>query len=216
MCGTGATQALNIPEVRAIELLVADDTLNSVLYAAWRGGLLEFPVPASWLAGTDLSAFGITNLALTVTGMLAPTASDCGGTGLKAHLGDLRVKMNLKLFGQPLTGDVWVSAIAGVAISQANGQISVKITGIDRVETQVDVAQEGLIGAEEAIRGLIQDNLVDGLMATLGGTELGAIPLPDIDLSGALPSLPANTHIRINPQVLYRSQGNIIVGGTLN
>ena len=216
MCGSGAAQSLVLPEASALELALADDTLNSVLFAAWRGGLLEFAVPAAWLAGTDLGAFGISDLSLTVTGMLAPTASDCGGGGLKAHIGDLRVEMSLALFGQPLTGDVWVSAVAGVEVSQANGQISVKLTGVDRVETQVDIAQEGLIGAEEAIRALIQDNLVDGLMAALGGTELGAIPLPDIDLSGALPSLPPNTRIRINPQTLYRQHGTTIVGGTLN
>ena len=215
-CNSGAAQLLTIPEQRAIELLVADDTLNSLLYAAWRGGLLEFTVPASWLSGTDLSGYGITGLQLAVTGMLAPTASDCSGGGLKAEIGDLRVKVSLNFAGQPLNADVWVSAIIGINLALVDGQISLTLNTINRVETEVDVTQEGLIGAEDAIRNLIEANLVGGLVTQLGGTALGSIPLPDIDLSGAIPGLPPGTGIKISPQVLYRESGNTIVGGKLN
>ncbi|MFT7578844.1 MAG: hypothetical protein ACI9MR_000505, partial [Myxococcota bacterium] len=206
-----------IPENRVLELVLADDTLNQILYAAWRGGLLEFPVPDAWLQGADLSMFGITDLDLTVSGLLAPTAGDCAGPGgLKAHIGDLKIEASLSLFGTPLDVDIWVSLIADVDIAEVDGELTIAIDAIDRVETEVVVEQPDLIAAEGAIKDLIEEQLLSGLLDTIGGQELGAIPLPDIDLSGAIPGLPAGTGIRIVPQVLYRQGGNTIVGGRLN
>ncbi|MCA9514393.1 MAG: hypothetical protein KC635_05580, partial [Myxococcales bacterium] len=212
-CGSG-TQTLANPGVRDLELVLADDTLNQLLYAAWRGGLLEFPVPASWLQGASLPP-GITNLTMTVSGMLAPTASDCGGGGLKAHIGDIKVVADMRVNNQPLTAIIWASIVANVQLSQAGGEITAKITSISSAETQVDVVQEGLIAAEGALQDIIEEQVIGGLLTSLAGTELGSIPLPDIDLSGALPSLPAGTGISIVPQTLYRSGGNTVVGGRL-
>lgn len=216
MCNSGATQQITLPEQRALELVVSDDTLNSILYAAWRGGLLEFDVPPDWLAGTDLSQFGIGSLQLALSGMLAPTASDCGGGGLKAMIGDLRIQMSMNFAGQSLTADVWVAAVISINLATNAGEISMTLGDVSAIETQVDVTAEGLIGAEDAIRNLIEVQVVGGLVDQLSGTELGSIPLPDIDLSGALPGLPPGTGIKISPEVLYRSNGNLIVGGKLN
>ncbi|TNF26105.1 MAG: hypothetical protein EP329_21795 [Deltaproteobacteria bacterium] len=215
-CNAGGAQLVTVPEQHALELVVSDDTLNSLLYAAWRGGLLELDVPAEWLAGADLTQFGISGLSVSISGMLAPTASDCGGDGFQAAIGDLRIRLSMSFAGQSLNADLWVSASIGINLGVADGQLNLTLDGIANVETQVEVAEEGLIGAESALRSLIEAQIVGGLVDQLSGTELGSIPLPDIDLSGAIPGLPAGTGIRINPQVLYRDNGNMIVGGKLN
>jgi hypothetical protein len=214
-CGSGV-QTLIIPEARTLELSIADDMLNELLFAAWRGGLLEFPVPAAWLQGTDFSQFGISNLSLSISGMLAPTASDCGGFGLEAHIGDLKVNASMKLFGQPVNFVVYASAFAGLQLYLDGNQVGIRMTNVREVQTEVEVLNPDLIALEPVIAGLIEDQVIAGLIAQLGGGDLGAFPLPDIDLSGAIAGLPAGTGIRIVPENLSRQGGNTIAGGRLN
>lgn len=218
-CGSG-TQTLVIPQDRILELVLADDTLNQVLFAAWRGGLVEFPVPASWLAGVNLSEFGITELTMRVSGMLAPTASNCGRSTLGAHIGDVKITATMKLFGQSVSVVVWGSMVAGVDLHVAPGpggtnEIALQIEGVERLETEVEVLDENLIALEDVIRGLIEDRVLNDLIGQLENQDVGTIPLPNIDLSGAIAGLPPGTAIRILPEVLYRQVGNTIVGGRL-
>ncbi len=214
-CGSG-TQTLVIPELRTLELSIADDMLNQLLFAAWRGGLLEFPVPASWLQGVDLGRFGITNLTMSVSGMLAPTASDCAGNGLEAHIGDVKINASMKLFGQPVSFVVYASAFAGLELFLDGNEVALRLSGVNRAETEVEVLNSDLIALEPVIADLVKAQVIDGLVEQLGGNELGAFPLPDIDLSGAISGLPAGTGIRIVPETLYRQGGNTITGGRLN
>lgn len=214
-CG-GGTQNLVVPQARILELALADDTTNQLLFAIWRGGLLEFPVPASWLSGVDLSSYGITELSMVASGLLAPTLSDCGGRGLEAHIGDLKITANLRLFGQQVSVVIWASARAGFEFFVTGRELGVRLTAISRVETEVEVLNSNLISLESVIGDLIEEQVLGQLAGQLGGTQLGTFPLPDIDLSGAIAGLPAGTGIRITPETLTRSGGNTIVGGRLN
>jgi len=214
-CGNG-TQGLTIPMAKILELSLSDDTLNQLLFALWRGGLLEFPVPAAWLQGVDVAQYGITNLTLTLSGMLAPTASDCGGSGLDAHVGDVKISARMKLFGQNVDVVVWASIVAGLQLYLDGRDIGIRMTGIERAETEVTVVQPNLISLEPVITNLIEDQVLDGLVAALGGGQLGSFPLPDIDLSGAIAGLPAGTGITIVPETITRAGGNTIAGGRLD
>ena len=214
-CG-GGTQTLVVPEDKPLELSLADDTLNQLLFALWRGGLLEFPVPASWLQGVDLAQYGVTNLTMTVSGMLAPTASDCAGTGLDVYLGDVKVSARMKLFGQTVNVVVWASIRAGLQLYLDGRDIGIRMTGVERVETEVQVLEDDLISLEPVISQLIEDQVIDGLVASFGDGDLGSFPLPDIDLSGAISGLPAGTGITIVPETITRQLGNTIAGGRLD
>jgi hypothetical protein len=214
-CGSG-TQALTLQKTRALELSMADDTLNQVLFAVWRGGILEFNVPAAWLQGVNLAQYGIANLTMTVSGMLAPTASDCGGAGLEAHLGDIRIRAQMTLFGTPVDFDVWASAFIGVTVALSGDNIALSIDGIKRAETEVDVLNDSLISLEPVIADLIDTQVLPIAIEQLGTNgQLAAFPLPNIDLSGAIAGLPAGTGIHIVPQVIVRDNGNTIAGGRL-
>lgn len=214
-CGSG-TQALAVPGDKTLELSLADDTLNQLLFALWRGGLLEFPVPAAWLQGVNLAEYGVSNLTMVVSGMLAPTASDCAGTGLDAYLGDVKVTAQMKLFGQTVNVVVWASIRAGLQLYLDGRDIGIRMTGVERVETQVDVLEDDLINLEPVISQLIEEQVIDGLIASLGDGDLGSFPLPDIDLSGAISGLPAGTGITIVPETITRQGGNTIAGGRLD
>lgn len=214
-CGDG-TQSLAVPGNKILELSLPDDTLNQLLFALWRGGLLEFPVPSSWLSGVNLSEYGISNLSMTVSGMLAPTATDCGGTGFDAHVGDVKISASMRLFGQNVNVVIWASVRAGMQLYLDGRKIGIRLTSIERVETEVNVVQSQLIGLEPVIADLIEDEVIANLVDQLGDGDLGSFPLPDIDLSGAISGLPAGTGITIVPENIIRSGGNTIAGGRLD
>ena len=76
--------------------------------------------------------------------------------------------------------------------------------------------QSSLISLEPVIADLIEEQVLGGLVASLGDGDLGSFPLPDIDLSGAISGLPAGTGITIVPETITRSGGNTIAGGRLD
>jgi hypothetical protein len=214
-CKSGA-QGLQLPKTAAIELSVADDTLNQLLFAAWTGGLLEFTAPPSMLGKFDLTAYGVSDLALTVSGMLAPTASDCNPEGkLLLHLGDLKLTATAKVYGQPLNVTIYASVVAGLEITATSGELGIKVAGVESSNLQVDIAEEGLLALEGTLEELLKEKLVTGLIGALGGDSLASFPLPSIDLSKALPALPPGTVIAIAPTSVKRDGGNTIVSGNL-
>ena len=214
-CGAGA-QVLVVPKAAPFEISLADDTLNELLYAAWNGGLLEFPVPESMLGGVDLTQYGITNLSLDLAGMLAPTASDCNAQGeLLAHIGDLRVNAHLELFGQPMDIVIYATLTAVLELTAADGEIGVSLSEIRSLDTDVTVQQDDMVASEGVIKDLIETQLIGGLLGALGGGSLASIPLPEMDLSDAV-GLPAGSAvIAIAPQSVTRQGGNTIISGTL-
>ncbi len=214
-CGAGA-QVLVVPKAAPFELSLADDTLNELLYAAWNGGLLEFPVPASMLGGVDLTQYGITNLTLDVAGMLAPTASDCNADGeLLAHIGDLRVNAHLELFGQPMDIVIYATLTAALELTAADGQIGIRLSEIRSLDTDVTVQQDDMVASEAVVKDLIETQLIGGLLGALGGDSLASIPLPEMDLSASVGLPPGSAVIAITPQSVTRQGGNTIVSGTL-
>ncbi|MFZ4576876.1 MAG: hypothetical protein ACOYOB_00670 [Myxococcota bacterium] len=214
-CGTGI-QTLVIPRVAPLELAVADDAFNELLYASWIGGLFEFPVPASLLGNVDLGQYGISNLNMKVSAMLAPTMDDCNPAGaLKAHIGDFRVDATMDLFGQKMDVVLFATFTAGVNIVAQQGSIGVQLTKVESVDIEVNVVQDSLVASEGVIAKLVADQLIGGIVAALGQGALGSFPLPVIDLSGTMPGLPPGTGIAIDPKNVKRVQGNSIVEGTL-
>ena len=214
-CGSGV-QKVVVLQQSPLELVIADDTFNEMLYSAWNGGLLEFPVPPSMLGAVDLSSYGVTNLTLKLSAMLAPTMDDCNPTSeVIAHVGDLRVDASMQLFGQQMDVVVYTTLKAGVTISAANGAIGIALTGIKQADLQVDIAQDNLVSSEGMLEQLVKDNLLGALIGKLSGSALGSFPLPAIDLSGTMPGLPPGVGIAIDPQKLTRKDGNSVVGGVL-
>ncbi|MFT7624443.1 MAG: hypothetical protein ACI9WU_003631, partial [Myxococcota bacterium] len=199
-------QTLVITRVTPLELSLSDDLMNQMLHAAWRGGLLEFPVPDDLVGGESLEALGVTDLTMVVSGMLAPTLSDCGEGEPQVHIGDLRIDASLSLFGQPMDVVVWVSMVADFEFTAVDGDLALGLTAVDVVETEVNIVQDEMVASEGAITALIAQSLVPGLLGSLG--SLGAVPLPDLDLGGG-------QSISIAPDEVVRVQGNTIVQGEL-
>ena len=214
-CGKGV-QPLVVLKEQPLELSLADDTLNEFLFALWFGGLLEFPVGPELLKGVDLAQYGIGGLKLTTKALLAPTAADCNDKGeLLAHIGDFRVDASLDLFGQPMNVVVHASFVAGIKITVEANKLTISLTDIKSVKTDVEVQQAHLVASEAVIESLVADTLVKNLLDILGGSALGGFELPVIDLSSTVKGLPPGTGIAIDPKVLTRASGNTVIGGKL-
>ena len=214
-CGNGA-QKLWVLKKSPLELSVADDSFNELLYATWQGGLFEFPVPASLLGSVDLAGYGISELKLKVSGMLAPTMADCNAKGeLIAHVGDLRVDASLKLFGQQMDVIMYATFTAGVQVVAKDGKLGISLDKVQTAELQVDVQQDNLVSSENVLEKLVKDNLLTGLVGALGGNALGSFPIPAIDLSAAAKLPPGTAVLAINPTGVTRKEGNSVVGGNL-
>ncbi len=213
-CGN-PPQHLVIPEAYPFELVLADDTLNELFFAAWNGGLLEFPIPPDMLGGVDPGEFGIENLSLTLSGMLAPTASDCATGSLTIFIGDLRLDAHFEIGGLPVDLVVYASATMGLELTASNGEIAISITQVDGLETELDVVQDEMIGLIPLIGDGFEMLIADVLMEALNGGQLATIPLPEMDLSDAVGLPPGSAVIALDPQDVSRQAGNTIIGGDL-
>ena len=219
-CGSSA-QTMVVPRIAPLEIVFPDDTLNSILRAAWWGGLLDFPVDASLLGDVDLEGFGISNLNMDIEALLPPIASDCGAGGdLRLYVGDLLVNATLELFGQPMTLEVYVSFEAPIQLGAVGSELAITVDAIENVELEVNVIEEGLIGSESVIKDLLRTELVPALGGLLGdGEPLASFPLPEIDLSADLGLPPGTVGISIQPLATppadERQDGNTIVYGRL-
>ncbi len=203
-----ADEMLSLPKVSEVELGLADDMINQVLYGAWRGGLLEFDVPPE-LVG-DGGSFEATSF--VASGMLAPTASDCATPGeLRAHIGDLRFDAELTLFGNPMTFTAYTSMIVRLEISADGDSVSVGIPEIIEMRTELNANEDEMIAAETVVISALESGLEDTLIEALGGGGLGGITLPQIDLSAQLGLEPGTALLSLTAESAVREPGTTVI-----
>jgi hypothetical protein len=214
-CGAGG-QTLTLLRQAPLELGFSDDLLNQLLYAVWRGGWLEVEVGPELLGGMDLTGLGITDLALTLSGWLAPTVSDCNPDGeLRIYAGDLQILGSLSLNGEPVTFTGYTTLEGDVIFTVMPEGLGIGIGGINQADTEVTIHEDEHLEAEPLITTLLETALVNAIEGALGGGGLGTIPLPEIDLSSALGQPPGTSLILMMPQTVERSGGATILGATL-
>lgn len=211
-CGAGAPE---IPLLRQapLEIALTDDLLNQLLFGAWRGGLLEFEMPPELLPADSAL---ISDLQVTVSGMLAPTASDCGDDGrLRLHIGDIRIDGSLVLGELPLTFVAYTSLVAGLDVVPTKTGIGITLAEVEQIDTELTVAEAGGIEAEPTLRTVLESQLVEGVLGSIGGGGLGGIDLPQLDLSATLGLPPGSAMIQIVAEEAQRAPGTTIVLGHL-
>lgn len=205
-CGTGM-QELAIPRDAALEIALADDTLNELLFAGWRGGLLEFPLSSDQFQGGGL----VEDLNVVVSGMSAPTVSDCGESGeLVATIGDIRIDATLTIQDKPIEFTAFTTLVVRVGINASKTGIALDLAEVVRVETEL-TADDASIDMESALIDLLEAQLVDGLLGQLGTTGFGQISLPTIDLSGMVGLPPGTAMLTINVDQVDRQNGTSVL-----
>ena len=202
---------VNLTRTAVMEIGLHDDLINQILYGAWKGGLLEFPLPQELIPESTL----ISNLDVSISGMLPPVGMDCSSGELLAHLGDIRIDASLELLGAPVSFTAYTTAVVHVNITAADGQIGIGIGELESIETEVNVNEDSAIATEETLAGVLESALVDGIIGGLGGDALGGITLPEIDLSGSLGLPPGSAVIAIQIEQAVRQPGVTVVQGSL-
>ncbi len=203
--------AVNLTRTSAMEIGLHDDLINEILYGAWKGGLLEFPLPEDLIPESNL----VQNLDVQVSGMLPPVGMDCGTGELLAHLGDIRIDASLELLDAPVSFTAFTTAVVKVEITAEDGQIGISIGDLQSVETELNVNEDTAIATEETLIGVLEGALIDGLIGGLGGDSLGGIELPEIDLSDSLGLPPGSAVIAIQIDDAVRQPGITVVQGSL-
>jgi len=203
--------SVNLTRTAIMEIGLHDDLINEILYGAWKGGLLEFPLPADLIPESNL----VQNLDVNVSGMLPPVGMDCSTGELLAHLGDIRIDASLELLGAPVSFTAFTTAVVRVEISAEDGQIGIAIGDLQSVETELNVNEDSAIATEETLIGVLEGALIDGLIGGLGGDSLGGIELPEIDLSDSLGLPPGSALIAIEIEEAVRQPGITVVQGSL-
>jgi hypothetical protein len=192
-----------------LEIGLADDLLNQLLHAGWRGGLLEFPLTNEQLGGGGgiVESFDV-----DVSGMLAPTASDCVDGELRATIGDIRIDADLVVQGEPVTFTAYTTLVATVSIEATGDGVTLGLGEVQRVETEL-TANDEAIAIEPALVDVLEAQIVDGLLGDLGG--LGSFSLPEIDLGGLLGLPPGEAVVVIHVEQVDRTPGTTVLGAHL-
>jgi hypothetical protein len=204
-CGLGP-QELAIDRIAPLEIALADDTLNQLLYAGWRGGLLEFPLGSEEVGGGVIEKVDI-----TVSGMLAPTVSDCSESGtLLATIGDIHIQGDVTINGKTTTFDAYSTLVVNLGVTAGEDGIALDLGEVERVETELTADDESIVN-EADFAALLEAQLVNGLLGQLGTTGFGQFSLPTIDLSGML-GLPAGTAVlEIQVEGVHRVDGTTVI-----
>ncbi len=212
-CGEAERSEIQMARSNIMEIGLHDDLLNQLLYGAWRGGLLDFPLPEDLLGGGD----GLySDLDVKITGLLAPTASNCNPRQkLLAHLGDVEIVASLKLFDQPVSFTAYSSMEIEVELIADEEGIGIALTNIDNVQTELSVNEDMAIESEPTLISVLETALVDNLIGQLGDGALGGIELPEIDLSESLGLDPGTAVVAIQIDGVDRNEGTTVVRGHL-
>ncbi len=204
-CGL-VPQELTVARLAPLEISLADDTLNQLLYAGWRGGLLEFP-----LGNDEVGGGIIEDIDVTVSGMLAPTVSDCGDAGkLLVTIGDININGSVTLNGKTTTFDAYSTLVVNLAVTAGEDGVALDLGEVESVETELTANDES-IQFEAQFIDLLEAQLVNGLLGQLGTTGFGQFSLPTIDLSAMLGLAPGTAVLEIHVDDVGRQNGTTVI-----
>ena len=218
-CLGNQAEAFTFPKIGQLELALHDDFFNQLPYAMYWGGLFEIDlVPAD--LGVDLGGFGLTDVNLHVAFLLPTILTSCTDDGQQVlQIGDMRVDGTMAMAGIPVELTVYASVEveANIVALDQGGQkeLSVALGEVRIMEVEVTQISGPLAGAEQILVGIIEENLVGGLLDSFSAGALGSFPIPSIDLSGFDPNIPPGSGITLDLQQILRVFGYTVLSGNV-
>ena len=205
-----------MPRTSPLEIGLNDDFVNQILYGVWAGGLLELPLGEVFGGGGGGGPLPVGDLNINLSGMLAPTASDCGGGDvLLAHIGDLKLDASLSFMGMPIDFVGYISLFLELEISAGEDGLGFGFGNVTAIETELTIEQDESIQLEGLIKGLLENQIENGLLGDLAGGGFGGIQLPTIDLSSQLGLPPGSAELGLQIESSERAPGTTVLGGRL-
>jgi len=192
----GAPESFALAEEDRVELALAHDALNEALYALWRGGMLTLDVTAADFGDTDLSQFGLSDLALQTNPLLPPIATSCTDDGqLVAQVGDFEIHATFGLFGAPT--DVTAFLHTEIALNlvvvdgEAGPEPGIEIADIRFLQAEIVALNEDQEDQRDLLQGLLEEALPSVLMNEVAAEpisfEIPSLDLGSLDEDGILP-----------------------------
>lgn len=204
----GQDDVAALPQEELVEIGVTDDLLNQLFYAAWRGGMLEFPLTIA-----DGEIDGVTDVEIVASGPLAITVSDCNRMGApRALLGDVRFDAALTYRGQPLTFVAHTSAELAVQLDLGPQGITIAIPELVSSETELSVGRSDAIGDEALLIEQLEAALHNQLLTA---DTISPLPLPPLEFSEALGLEPGAAVMEVVPESVVHRPGISVIRGHL-
>ncbi len=216
-CLTGQAEPFTFPMHGSLELGLHDDFFNQIPYGLYWGGGLRFPLTAEQL-GQDLSQYGVTDLTLDLDFLLPPILTSCRGDGTSyLEIGDLSILADMKLFGTPVQTQLYASIVAEADVVAAQtpegAEIGIQVGEPAFLDLEIASLTGGLAGAEETLGALLKEQFLPQVLEAFTGGAFGSFPVPEIDLSGMAPGLPADAKITLDLQEVLRVLGYTVLSG---
>lgn len=216
----GAKDKFNPTLKFALEMGLADDFINELLFSVWNGGLLNLSIGADALGSVDLTQYGVADVKITTDFLLPPLVNACveNNGDLKLQVGDLLLHAQLSFSGIPVDVYIYVTLQATASLSAVDNpktgmkELGFGLKGIDVVELEVVKINAEAKGLKDLFVTMIKKVMIPKLVDSLG-KGLGSFPLPAFDLSGFSPSIPKGTAIAIDIQQIENKQGYTYLRG---
>jgi len=211
--------SFSFPKIGQLELALHDDFFNQLPFGMYWGGLFEMDVAPADL-GVDLGGFGLTDVNLHVDFLLPTILTSCTADGQQVlQIGDMRIDGTMAMAGVPVEMTIYASVEVAADIVAIDGggqkELSVALGEVRIMEVEVTEISGPLAGAEQILVGIIEENLVGGLLDSFSAGALGSFPIPSIDLSGFDPSIPPGSGITLDLQQLLRVFGYTVLSGNV-
>ncbi len=205
-----------------LELAMADDFINQLLYSLWFGGGLNMNIDEKVIGGNvDLSSFGVSNLNVAMDFHLPPIVNSClNPKELKLQIGDLKLNAKLKMSDTPVDIDLFITTQATAELKvvknpkTGDSEIGFALKKIDFLELEVVNINAEAKNLEDLFVNLIKTVMMPKLIESLG-SGLGSFPLPAFDLSSFSKDIPKGTKLELAIQKIDNKNGYTYLNGYL-
>lgn len=191
------------------------DFLNELLFAAWRSGYLNIAASGEDLASLSpkIADYGVKSLSLVP--LLPPLLTDCNGKGLlRLQLGDALVGVDVDFAGLAIQAEIYASLEIDAAIEAAGNELSVHVNGITQFALDTETVNDYWEGQEALLEDTIKGILLPQIEGLLDDA-IGSFPIPELDLGGLVPGVPAGTVLQIGDTITEKKKGYISIQGDL-
>jgi plastocyanin len=215
-------QVFNPGQKFPLELAMADDFINQLLFSLWYGGGLSLEIDEKLIGGNvDLSSFGVSNLTVTTDFWLPPILNTCvDPKNVKIQIGDLKMNAKMNLSETPVDIDLFITTQATAELKAVKNpktgetEIGIALKEIDFLELEVININAEAKNLEDLFVKLIKTVMMPKLIDSLG-SGLGSFPLPAFDLSGFSPQIPKGTSLALAIQKIENKNGYTYLNGYL-
>ncbi len=167
-----------LPGTADVEVALADDTLNRLLWAAWRAGagVLQTAPPAA----ESTTAMGLGEMEVQVEMLLPPVVTGCGGSDLSVHIGDVRAVVETDVYGTPLEVTMHFAVEAELDVVQQDGAVGIEPGAVKTVDWDATVSDSNMLAWADLLSNVVADHAIPDMLAAFDPGGPTTLQLPDL------------------------------------